>query len=288
MRGYLSVEAAAGQVPVRERTGVYRDPDRGEAVVAETDGNVVPLGVADVTVSRRGASGVPVVLLPQDERIEIRNNGNSNGVTVVSGGETTDVPEGRVESVTTDATISIGYRTDLQLQIERDARLEQNVVHRGEGDVVMGDMTDRSTTVGDDNVMNRSEIGDSTPDSDGDERTTSASKREGSATSNPDRSRTRNRHPTKTTDRSPGSDPESRRQGPEPTSETGGAGAGGRGSSERVCPDCGTETRPTDSYCSGCGRELGGDEGGGDTQKFCQRHERAYRGDTCPECARER
>lgn len=253
MRGYLSAESAdSGQIPVTSRTAVYRDPERGEQIVAERDENVVPLGVADVTVSRRGNAGAPIVIVPREERVEIRNNGNSNGVTVASAGDTTDVAAGRIESVTTDAAISIGYRTTLQLQIERDARIEQNVVHQGEGNVVMGDLTDNSTTVGDDNVMNRTDVG-------------------GSVEQEP---------------AVRGSNTSKASNSPDVRSGSGETRSGGGQPESARCPDCGAETRPEDSFCSGCGRELTPDRG--DTQQFCQRHQRAYQGDTCPECAKQR
>lgn len=252
MRGYLSAESADnGKIPVTSRTAVYRDPERGERIVAERDENVVSLGVADVTVSRRGNAGAPIVIVPREERIEIRNNGNSNGVTVASAGDTTDVAAGRIESVTTDATISIGYRTTLQLQIERDARIEQNVVNQGDGNVVMGDMTDNSTTVGDDNVMNRTDVGGG------------------------------GRKPTV---RGPGESKTS--NAPETRSEPGTKPSGGGQPESASCPDCGAETRPGDAFCSGCGRELAAGED--DTRQFCQRHQRAYQGGSCPECAKER
>jgi hypothetical protein len=230
---------------------VYRDPDRGQEIVAESDGDVVALGVADVTVSRRDEAGAPVVIVPREEQLEIENNGNANGVTVVSAGSRTEVATGRVESVTTDATISIGYRTDLQLQIERETRLEQNVVHQGEGDVVLGDFTDQSTTVGDDNVMNRTDIEGGTSGGESDRGDATAASADAGGTN---------------------------RAGTE---------AATRDSSDATrCPDCGMETRPSDAYCSGCGRELAVDES--NTQQFCQRHQLAYRGDTCPECAAAR
>jgi hypothetical protein len=258
MRGYISVDSAdEGRVPIRSRTAVYRDPDRGQEIVAESDGNVVALGIADVTVSRWDDAGAPVIIVPREEQIEIENNGNANGITVVSAGSRTEVATGRVESISTDATISIGYRTELQLQIERDARLEQNVVHQGEGDVVLGDFTDQSTTVGDDNVMNRTDIegGRTGVTADrSDDPTAGAGTEKG----------------PRATDGATHSATEAAAQDPSDT---------GR------CPDCGTETRPSDAYCSGCGRELASEKG--DTQHFCQRHQLAYRGDTCPECATE-
>ena len=62
-----------------------------------------------------------------------------------------------------------GGRIPLGSSTEREATVEQNVVHEGEGDVVVGDQTnvDRSTTVGDDNVVNRSTIGGAAPDDGG-------------------------------------------------------------------------------------------------------------------------
>lgn len=259
MRGYLSVESAdEGRVPIRSRTAVYRDPDRGQEIVAESDGDVVSLGVADVTVSRRDEAGPPVAIIPREEQVEIENNGNANGITVVSAGSRTEVAAGRVESVTTDDTISIGYRTDLQLQIERETRLEQNVVHQGDGDVVLGDFTDQSTTVGDDNVMNRTDIEGGTSGAEADR---------GDATAT-------------------GADAGEQRTAADGATRAGTDAATRDSADAGYCPDCGTETRPSDAYCSGCGRELASNEG--DTQQFCQRHQLAYRGAACPECTAER
>ena len=160
MRGYISVtNSEQGQIRIESRTGIYRDPNETERILAETEGNTIPLGIADVTVSRKKGGQAPVVITPQSEFIEIHNKGNSNGVTIVSKGDTLEVDEGRVETVTRDSEISIGYQTEFLLTVEREAKVEQNVVNKGSGDVVMGDSIDHSTTVGDDNVMNRSDLG---------------------------------------------------------------------------------------------------------------------------------
>ncbi|MFC7173786.1 hypothetical protein ACFQL0_11370 [Haloplanus litoreus] len=157
------VDADGGRIPLESYAELYRKPDENNRIVVETSGTVRPLGVADATVSRKKNGQAPVSLAPKSEFVEIRNDGNTNGVTVTTGGEEFDVEQGFVETVARDATISVGYRTTLTLTVEREATVEQNVVHQGEGDVVVGDQTnvDRSTTVGDDNVVNRSSIGGS-------------------------------------------------------------------------------------------------------------------------------
>jgi hypothetical protein len=233
MRGYLSAaDGDGGRIPLDSHAELYRKPDESNRVVVETSGTVRPLGVADATVSRKKNGRAPVSLAPKSEFVEIRNDGNTNGVTVTTGGEEFDVEEGFVETVARDATITVGYRTTLTLTVEREATVEQNVVHRGEGDVVVGDQTnvDRSTTVGDDNVVNRSSIG-------------GAEGRDG------------------------------RRANGSTTNSSAGDGP-------TYCIDCGAKLTGSDGVCPECD---GGDDAT-DTQKFCERHERTYTGDACPEC----
>ena len=235
MRGYLSAaDADGGRIPLDSRAELYRQPDRNNRVVVETGGTVRPLGVADATVSRKKNGRAPVSLAPKSEFVEIRNDGNTNGVTVSTGGEEFDVEEGFVETVARDATVTVGYRTTLTLTVEREAAVERNVVHQGEGDVVVGDQTnvDRSTTVGDDNVVNRSAIG-------GDER----------------------RDDRGATDSDGAVANRSADDGP------------------TYCLDCGAKLTGPGGACPECGRG-----NAGDTRKFCERHERTYTGETCPDC----
>lgn len=271
MRGYVTIDSSdAGKISVESRTEVYRDPERGEQIVAETDGNAVPLGVADVTVSRKKGSTAPVVLNPREKRIEIHNNGNSNGVTVDSEGTEREVAEGRIETVSNDATITIGYQTTLRLTTERGAK----IVNEGSGTVVMGD--DRSTHVTD-SVVNRSDIGGDAP-----------AVVDDSVVNRPAAGSEAN--PSKTNSvggRAPDSES---RPGPEH----------GRASSTdtqdmQFCINCGTEIRATALYCPHCGYDLSPDQvpetgtetttSETDTQQFCQEHELAYDGDACPKCA---
>jgi hypothetical protein len=187
MRGYLSVaDGDGGRIPLGSPTELYRIPDENNRVVVESEGSVTPLGVADATVSRKKQGRAPVSFTPRSEFVEIRNDGNTNGVTVTTGGDEFDVEEGFVETVTRDATISIGYRTTVRLTVEREASVEQNVVHEGDGDVVVGDQTtvDRSTTVGDDNVINRSTIDGTEPSGGG--TTTDASRSPGADANTPE------------------------------------------------------------------------------------------------------
>lgn len=163
MRGYISLaEASGGKVPLEGRTEIYRDPGDSERILVETDEQTVTLDVADVTVSRKKDGVAPVVVEPKSEHVEVRNNGNANGVTVVTAESEFDVAEGLVESVRRDARVEVGYQTQLRIEVERTAHQEINIEGSEVGDVVVGDQTnvDQSTTVGDDNVINRSEIGD--------------------------------------------------------------------------------------------------------------------------------
>jgi len=154
MKAYLSpVQGESGAIPIESWAGVYRDPDNGQQVAVETESTVSHLGIADVTVSRKKGDGPPVVFRSRSESIEIRNRGNSNGVTVRTEGDSQEIDEGFSARVHRDATIELGYQTKLRLTVEREARVEvQN------GDYVAGDKTEVT-----DSVVNRSEIGTGQP-----------------------------------------------------------------------------------------------------------------------------
>lgn len=266
MKGYVSVDKSdQGQIPIDSSTEIYRDPGDSQHILAEWDDKTVPLGVSDVTVSRKKGNQAPVVITPRPEFIEIHNNGNSNGITVDADGKTRDVGEGRVETVRRDAEISIGYQTDLLLTIEREAKVEQNVVNNGQGDVVMGDSIDKSTTVGDDNVMNRSDIGGQGGADVGSDNVVNRSDIGGSEAS-----------------------------GAEPSDHTAANGQGKTSTADtdletQFCISCGTEIPTEVRYCPSCGHELAESPTAGETtsetQNFCERHQQPYRGDQCPDCA---
>jgi hypothetical protein len=271
MRGYVSVpDSGAGRVPVEAPVEVYRDPGDSQRVLAATESGTMSLGVADVTVSRKKGDTAPVVFVPRAECVEVRNNGNANGVTVRTGDDERAVEEHRVERVTRDATVSVGYQTDLQLTVERDATVEQNVVHRGEGDVVMGDSFDASTTVGDDNVI-KGDIG-------GGDAAPTDTARSGATDVGHDNviKGDVGGGPTRVGD---------------DNVVSGDVGASDAGSSpprgdadagSRFCPKCGTEIAASAAYCPNCGTEQAAP---GDTRRFCERHQVTYAGERCPRCA---
>lgn len=152
MKGYLKpTSEGSGSVSIESRTEIYRDPDAGQEIVVEREGTVSSLEVADVTVSRKQGDSAPVVLVPESECIEVRNQGNSNGVVVdeTDDGEI-ELAEGRSKRVRRDAEIKLGFNATFRLTVEREAREEyvfEGEVHGGE--VVMGDKDDNSTVVED-------------------------------------------------------------------------------------------------------------------------------------------
>jgi hypothetical protein len=161
MWGYLSLAGADDpkEIPVEEPVGLYRIEDRDQQVFAEVDGDPIPLGVSDPTVSRK-KDGAPVVVDPREEFVVVRNAGNHNTVRIdekATGGVDAEIDEGGVARLRRDATIEIGYQTTLELVVERS----RTQVIKGEK-VVMGDEIDNSTRV-DDSVVNRSNIGGGDP-----------------------------------------------------------------------------------------------------------------------------
>ena len=224
MRGYLSVSSIdSGRIPIDSWTAIYRDPDETQQIIVETENRTQEIGIADATVSRKKGSDIPIVIKPREERIEIHNNCNSNGVTVVSEGEEHEIPEGYIETVSSDAEITIGYHTELQLTTKRDAK--KQVINQGDGQVVMGDNYDQSTNLGDDNVINRSDIGGEEPASMGDDNIVNRSDVGGETTDPPD---------AKTT---------------QPVPETPDEGM-------QFCIHCGTEINMQATFCPNCGENL--------------------------------
>lgn len=152
MKGYLKpTSGGAGSVSIDTRTEIYRDPDEGQEIVVAKDGSVSSLGIADVTVSRKQGDSAPVVIEPESECIEVRNQGNSNGVVVdEADGAETELAEGFSARVRRDAELTLGFNATFRLTVEREAR--QEYVIEGDvqgGEVVMGDKDDNSTVVED-------------------------------------------------------------------------------------------------------------------------------------------
>jgi len=154
MKGYLSTEETSmGRVPIETRTEIYRDPDNDQQITVKTDGRTVPLGIADVTVSRKNGDKAPIVIKPESECIEVRNEGNTNGAHIRTEGDQKELDEGFSARIRRDAVLKVGYQTEFRLTVEREAR-EEYVIDGdvdADGDVVMGDQrnVDERTTVED-------------------------------------------------------------------------------------------------------------------------------------------
>ncbi|UTF54828.1 zinc ribbon domain-containing protein [Natronosalvus rutilus] len=160
MKGQLSVvDQRGGKLAVDFSTEIYRDSGETQQILAETPDRVVSLGIEDATVSRKKQGVAPLVLTPEADHISVTNNGNANGVTVVDANGTSDIADGHMATLRSDATLEIGFRTTLRLEVERTAGPEVTVEGDVSGNVVLGDHVDRSTTVGDDNVLNRTDVG---------------------------------------------------------------------------------------------------------------------------------
>lgn len=261
MRGYLSAPGGdGGQIKIESRAELYRDPGETEEVFVETSGRAVSLGVSDVTVSRKKGDDAPIVVEPGAEYMEIHNEGNTNGVTVRTREEEMEVETGRLASIRRDAELSIGFNTELQLIVEREAKVEQNVVNEGDfdGDIVFGDQqnVDNRTNVGDDNVINRTDIGGDEPAEVGDDNVANRSTVGGDTAS-------------------------------------GDNTADGDTQDVQFCIECGTELPAEAVACYACGTSLeatAADTGPSstETQQFCERHQRTYTDGVCPECRQER
>lgn len=157
MRGYLTVPGSESvDIRVDSPVEVYWDQEDGQTIRAPKGQQEFDLGISDITVSRHKNGHPPAVINPQPSCLEVVNRGNTNGVTVVAGDTENELETGHLQRVRRDATVSLGYQTDIRLEIKEDPRTEVSVEGNVEENVVMGD--DESTTVTD-SVVNRSSIG---------------------------------------------------------------------------------------------------------------------------------
>lgn len=161
MNGHISVpNSNKGEIPIESRVEIYRDPGETQEILAATETGEVSLGIADPTVSRKKSDQAPVIISKAQTCLQIQNRANTNTVEVTIGSEDYDIEQGQIKRIKRDAKISLGFRTDLILEVEQQAITEVNVGGDVSGDVVMGDSVDQSTSVTD-SVVNRSDIGGS-------------------------------------------------------------------------------------------------------------------------------
>jgi len=100
---------------------VYRVPERGEAVVAKKDGEVMSFGVHDITVSREfDGSGEPgyIEFYKEDGQLYVRDSGSSSETLQQNAFGEIDLGDGEPSLVTGDCTVKIGYSTKLEVEVE--------------------------------------------------------------------------------------------------------------------------------------------------------------------------
>lgn len=122
MRGHISLVDGDESAPVAfdSHAEIYRLEDGSHRVVANTADGEEPLGVADVTVSRKRGGEAPVELVAERDGIAIHNQHNHNAVAVVSmaSGRTREVAEGEVATVNRNSVVEVGHHTRLRLTVE--------------------------------------------------------------------------------------------------------------------------------------------------------------------------
>lgn len=125
-KGYLSPLDSPNEgehIIIESSVEVYRRDDDRHEVVAETDGQIVSLGIRDATVSRKNDGPAPVVFEPIGPgRVTLHNNGTTNPVTVDHGVgiEPTTIQNGDAEMLTDTCMVTIGYNTKLKLGFRHD------------------------------------------------------------------------------------------------------------------------------------------------------------------------
>lgn len=123
MKGYISLIDEDESYPIAfdSYAEIYRIDDSSHRVIANTDYGEEPLGVADVTVSRKKGGEAPVELVTQSDGIEIHNHSNHNTLEVVSmvNGRTREVEKEEVTTVGRDSVVEVGHHTQLRLTVER-------------------------------------------------------------------------------------------------------------------------------------------------------------------------
>lgn len=126
MRGDISLidEAESDHVTFDSHAEIYRIDDGSHRVVANTDEGEKPLGVADVTVSRKQGGKAPIEFVVEQDGIVIHNYRNQNAVDVVSmvSGQRREIEAGTATTVDQNSSVEIGHHTRLLLTVERERR----------------------------------------------------------------------------------------------------------------------------------------------------------------------
>jgi hypothetical protein len=150
MKSYLTPKRDAAhaetvrRVPINGPVGIYRRDDGSHSVLAETDDEIIELGVRDAAVSRKKSGSSPVELLPDARGVRIRNQNSKNPVSVKTNLGEQQLAEGENTVIDDDCIIELGITTEIRATVERDRdtlskeELQEKLGMEQEGDVMQG------------------------------------------------------------------------------------------------------------------------------------------------------
>lgn len=129
MNAYLSAEGTSDErirIPESGHVEIFRVSSRDNEVVSQVVGDdtseIIPLGVRDRYVSRRGTDADPsyIELYIEDDQLFVVDNGMDEPVRLEEVFETIELTHGESYIVHRDAKLGLGFATELQLTIERE------------------------------------------------------------------------------------------------------------------------------------------------------------------------
>lgn len=150
MKSYLTPKRDAAhtetvrRIPINGPVSIYRRDDGSHSIMAETEDEVIELGVRDATVSRKKSELPPVELLPDARGVRIRNQNNKNPVRVKTNLGEQQLGEKESTVIDDDCIIELGFTTEIRATVERDRNtlskeeLEEELGMKQEGDIMQG------------------------------------------------------------------------------------------------------------------------------------------------------
>lgn len=117
--------SSAASVKVDDETPVriYRVPERTQEVVADKDGDITPLGVRDISVSREyDDEGKPgyIEFSREDRQLYVRDTGSSSDTVQRNAFTEIDLSTNERSLITGDCRLEIGYSTELEIEVEEE------------------------------------------------------------------------------------------------------------------------------------------------------------------------
>jgi hypothetical protein len=106
------------RIAVNDSVELYRLDDGTDRVVAEHEGENMPLGVKDRYVSRKKGRVAPVVVHPTETGIQVQNRGSTNPIEVIKDNKTEYLEEEHDPiEVTQDCVIKLGNHTRIRANV---------------------------------------------------------------------------------------------------------------------------------------------------------------------------